>query len=157
MVMYIVLCTMLIAHVEYIILKTKFVFSTLGPLRGVGWGWGWGGGGGGGGGGVGVGVGGTSRNLFRPIDESSPSIAIFCHSLSSSAVHLFPTSLLTPSFHLNLGLPLLLLPRYSLWLFDPHPLPHSVGIYHLPMFITQSIAQDRPAWFPAFNEAYRDF
>ena len=53
----------------------------------------------------------TSFNLFRPLNESSPSI--ICCSLPLSAVHL-STSLLTLSLHRNFSLPLLLLPPSSI-------------------------------------------
>ena len=58
------------------------------------------------------GMGATSLSLSRHLDASSPSTEIFRHSFPLSDVHLCPfeTFLLTPPFHLNFDLPLLLLP-----------------------------------------------
>ena len=57
----------------------------------------------------------TSFNLFRPLNKSFPSIAVFCHFLPLLTVHLCPfCDLLTPSLPLNF-VHLLILPRSSLF------------------------------------------
>ena len=64
------------------------------------------------------GMGNTSFNLFRPPAESSPSIAISCHSLPLSALHLCPVKLsLNTVPRLCLGLTLLHLPPFSVCFF----------------------------------------
>ena len=59
------------------------------------------------------GAGSTSLSLLCCLDESSQSIAIFCHSLPLLAVHLCPFEISLNTLHLNLGLPLLLLTPIS--------------------------------------------